>query len=296
MRNRLLPFIFKTLGLLPLAWARALGGFAGTLMWLSKGRDYRMTIKNLFLCMPQLNQEERHKFALASLRETAKTAAEAGAIWRNSWDWLSKHIVEQEGAHLYAEELAKGKGLIVLGPHLGNWEVVAPYVASMGELTAMYQPAPIPALDAMILKGRSKLNITMAPTNRKGISQVIKALQKGGMVGILPDQVPEKDSGGEPVLFFGHHAMTMTFIHSLITRTGCRAVIVFAKRVPGGFKLITLPAAPEIYSEDQAESLRGLNKSVEACVALAPEQYQWEYNRFRWLPAHLKPNLSALKS
>ena len=290
MRNTLVPLIFKILGRLPLGWLRALGSLAGSIMWLSKGRDYRMTVKNLRLCLA-MSEADAHKFALASLRETAKTAAEAGAVWHNDWAWLSQHIVEEEGQQLYAEELTKGKGLIVLGPHLGNWEVVAPYVASMGHLTAMYQPSPIPALDELVLKGRTKLNISMAPTNRKGISQVLKALQKGSMVGILPDQVPEKDAGGEPVLFFGRPVMTMTFIHSLISRTGCRAVVVFAKRVPGGFKLITLPAAPEIYSADLAESMLGLNKTVEACVTLAPAQYQWEYNRFRWLPAHLRPKL-----
>ncbi len=70
-----------------------------------------------------------------------------------------------------------------------------------------------------------------------------------------------------------------------MNRTQCRVVAVFAMRVRGGYKLITLPVAAEMYSEDIHESLQGMNKSIEQCVRLAPAQYQWEYNRFRKLPA-----------
>lgn len=283
MKNFLVPLIFKTLGWLPLSACRALGWLLGNLAWLAKGRNYRMTEKNLRGSFPDLSNAEITSLTRNSLIETCCTASEAGAIWRNSWGWLNARIVAVEGEELLRAELARGKGLLVLAPHLGNWEVVAPYLASIAPLTAMYQPFPIPALDKLILEGRSKNNISMAPTNRKGVSMLLKALQAGNLVGVLPDQVPERDAGGEAIEFFGRPAMTMTLVSSLISRTQCRAVAVFAKRVKGGFKLITIAADPKIYSEDPLESLRGMNASVEACVRLAPAQYQWEYNRFRWV-------------
>lgn len=288
MKNILVPGIFKIFGILPLSWARVIGSAVGAYTGLIKGRSYQITFKNLRNCLPDLTDAEIHQITLDSLKETGKTAIEAGLIWRNSWSWLKSKIVAVENEELLRSELAQGKGLLVLAPHLGNWEVVAPYLASIAPLTAMYQPAELPALDAMILKGRSKIDISMAPTNRKGVSMLLKALQKGTIVGILPDQVPEKGSGAEPAPFFGRPAMTMSLVHALVGRTQCRVVSVFAMRVPGGFKLITLPVAPEIYSEDSSESIAGLNLSVEACVRLALPQYQWEYNRFKSLPAHLR--------
>ena len=284
MKNLLVPLIFKTLGLLPLSGARAVGWLLGTLAWLARGRNYRMTEKNLRGSFPALSDAEIKSLTRRSLIETCHTACEAGAIWRNSWQWLNARIVEVEGEDILRAELAKGKGLLVLAPHLGNWEVVAPYLASIAPLTAMYQPFPIPALDKLILEGRTKNNISMAPTNRKGVSMLLKALQSGTIVGVLPDQVPERGAGGEAIEFFGRPAMTMSLVSSLINRTECRSVAVFAKRVPGGFKVITLAADSKIYSDDPLESLRGMNLSVEACVRLAPAQYQWEYNRFRWVP------------
>jgi KDO2-lipid IV(A) lauroyltransferase len=286
MRNTLVPLIIKCLACLSLPAARAFGVVIGRYLWLAKGRSRRRTLKNIGSCLPHLSSHAVQILAQESLIETGKTAVEAPVIWRNTWEWLSYKIVEVEGEDILRAELAKGRGLVALAPHLGNWEVIAPYLASIAPLAAMYEPTPIPAIDELILSGRSKCNITMAPTNRKGVCILLKALQQGNIVGILPDQLPKKDAGSEFAPFFGHEVLTMTLVHSLISRTQSRAISLFAKRVPGGFKVIVLPADEAIYSDDVVQSVIGLNKSVENCVHLAPAQYQWEYNRFRFPKTH----------
>jgi KDO2-lipid IV(A) lauroyltransferase len=210
---------------------------------------------------------------------------EAGSIWLHPWSWLQGKIVAMEGDEILRNKVAAGKGVLVLAPHHGNWEVVAPYLASVAPLTAMYQPLENPAMDELVLSGRSKLNITMAPTNRKGVMMLFKTLQSGNIVGILPDQVPDPESGSEIAPFFNQPAWTMTLVHGLIQRTGCAVCSCYAERVPGGFKMVVMEADPAIYSEDQQTSVAGLNASVAACVRRAPAQYQWEYKRFRLLPA-----------
>lgn len=288
MLNTLITLIVKFFGLLPLRGARMLGRGLGHCLWYTKSRSYRITLKNIRLCFSELNEPQQKQLAHESLLETATTAAEAGVIWHNSWEWLQGKIVAVEGEDILRAELAQGKGLIVLAPHLGNWEVVAPYLASIAPLTAMYKPFSVAKLDKLIYDGRSKLNISMAPANRKGVAMLLKALQQGTIVGILPDQVPGEGAGVEVVDFFGHSAKTMGLVHSLIDRTDCRVVSVFAMRVPDGFKLITLPATHTIYSKDSIESLTGMNTSIEQCVRLAPAQYQWEYNRFRGMEHRIK--------
>lgn len=285
MKDRLFVGLIKLLAHLPLWLNRCLGACLGYGVWLTGGRAVRVTLKNLELCFPELTERERRRFARASLIETAKTAAEAGSIWLNSWAWLKRKILAITGEDLLRAQLAKGKGILVLAPHLGNWEVVAPYLASHAPLTAMYQPLASAQMDALVFSGRSKLNITMAPTNRKGVAMLFKALQQGQIVGILPDQVPEKDAAGGIAPFFGQPALTIGLIYGLIQRTGCRVVSVFAERINGGFAIRVLDVDQQIYSDDQQASLTGLNASVEACVRCAPAQYQWEYKRFRHLPA-----------
>lgn len=284
MKDHLAPALFKLLALLPLCVLRALGSALGWLIWLLNTRAAKITRVNIALCFPELSPAEQKTLARQSLQETAKTAAEAGAIWRNSWSWLQGQIVAMEGDELLRAKLAEGKGVLVLAPHHGNWEVVAPYLASVANLTAMYQPLDNPKMDELVLAGRSKLNITMAPTNRKGVMMLFKALQGGTIVGILPDQVPGRDAGGEIAPFMGHPALTMTLVQGLIQRTGCAVCSCYAERVKGGFKLVVIEADAQIYSEDPLTSVTGLNASVEACVRRAPAQYQWEYKRFNRLP------------
>lgn len=284
MKDHLAPLIFKLLALLPLGVLRGLGSAVGLSMWLLNGRAAKVTRENIALCFPELSSAEQTTLTRQSLQETAKTAMEAGAIWRHSWAWLQGKIVALEGDEILRAKLAEGKGVLVLAPHHGNWEVVAPYLASVANLTAMYQPLDNPKMDELVLAGRSKLNITMAPTNRKGVMMLFKALQGGTIVGILPDQVPAPESGGEVAPFMGQPALTMTLVQGLIQRTGCAVCSCYAERVKGGFKMVVIEADAQIYSEDPLTSVTGLNASVAACVRRAPAQYQWEYKRFRRLP------------
>lgn len=284
MKNHLAPLLVKAMAHLPLGLLRGIGSLIGRLVWWMNGRSARVTRTNISICFPELSPAEQTRLARQSLEETAKTAMEAGAIWRNSWEWLDSKIVAKEGDELLRAKLAEGKGVLVLAPHHGNWEVVAPYLASVANLTAMYQPLDNPNMDELVLAGRSKLNITMAPTNRKGVMMLFKALQGGTIVGILPDQVPARDAGGEVAPFMGQPALTMTLVQGLIQRTGCAVCACYAERVPGGFKIVVMEADAAIYSADQHTSVSGLNASVEACVRRAPAQYQWEYKRFRRLP------------
>lgn len=284
MKNWLALNLIKFLSLLPLSISRALGTIVGSLLWWTNGRSKRVTLRNLQLCFPQMSEQDLQALARQSLIETSKTAAEAGAVWRRDYTWLKSKMVEISGEEILRAELAKQQGLLVLAPHHGNWEVVAPYLASIAPLTAMYQPLESAQIDELILSGRSKMNITMAPTNRRGVAMLFRALQQGTIVGILPDQVPEKTAAGGVAPFFGQPALTIGLIHGLIQRTGCRVVSVFAERVEGGFRMRVLDVDPAIYSEDEQQSLAGLNASVEACVRCAPAQYQWEYKRFGRLP------------
>ncbi len=284
MTNHILPTLFKCLAGLPLSWVRLLGHITGSLLWLFNTRSARITLRNIELCFPDLSPDERKQLAKQSLQQTAQTAMEAGAIWRHSWPWVKSKIVAMEGHELLQAKVAEGKGVLVLAPHHGNWEVVAPYLASVAPLTAMYQPIENPEMDKLVLEGRSKININMAPTNRKGVMMLFKALRSGHIVGILPDQLPDSDSGRIVAPFMGVPAWTMTLVHGLIQRTGCAVCSCYAERVDGGFKIVVMEADADIYNEDQLTSVTGLNASVAACVKRAPSQYQWEYKRFRRLP------------
>jgi hypothetical protein len=173
---------------------------------------------------------------------------------------------------------------MVLGPHLGNWEVLGLHVATLGKAVALYEPPHMKALEDMVRSARQRSGSTLVPTTPRGLTQLVRALRDGGIAGILPDQVPPVVESGENSVFMGVACFTMTLASKLLARSGARAFFGFAERIPGGFRVHYLPADEALYSDDVAESLRALNDGVERCLRHCPEQYQWEYKRFRTRP------------
>jgi KDO2-lipid IV(A) lauroyltransferase len=281
MKNFFAAVFIRVMGILPLSVLRIGGHLVGGYLYFVNGRYRKVSSINLRIAFPHLSEEDHNALVRNSLNETAKTAFEACAIWCKSAEWLSRHMVSFEGDDLLRSQLGAGKGVLVLAPHHGNWEVVAPFLASRGPLTAMYQPVSLKSVDKIVLNGRSKLNISMAPTTKKGVMMLLKALNRGEIVGILPDQVPSKSAGGDVASFFNYPALTMTLVDGLVKRTGCAVCTCYAERVDGGFKLVVMSADERIYHEDVKTALDGLNASVEACILRAPDQYQWEYKRFK---------------
>jgi len=273
--------VLRLVGLLPLPLARRLGSLMGRIAYSINGRSAKVTRENLLLCLPHFTSEQREIMVKHSLRETGKVATEMCVILNNRQSPVQSLIRRIEGEELARAALAKGKGLLILAPHLGNWEVLGLHLASLGEVVNLYQPPKLPGLETVIRRGREKSGAQLVPTNAKGVAALLKNLKNNGISGILPDQNPNDDSSGVFAPFFGQPALTMTLIHKLIQRTGCTAVLAFAKRVDGGFELIYRAPPEAIYSDDQIVSTTALNQGVEALVMEAPSQYQWEYKRFK---------------
>ncbi|MCP8900517.1 lysophospholipid acyltransferase family protein [Gilvimarinus xylanilyticus] len=281
MKQRLILVLVKGLGCLPLWLARMLGSFVGWLMWISNSRARRTTQTNLRLCLPDMPDAERKALARASVIESGIAGAEIPVVWRRSDTWLRTKVQDYEGVELLRRSLEQGKGVMLLTPHLGNWEVLPCILALHARITVLYQPSDDAALDEYICCARRRAHVDLAPTNRRGVTSLIKALRRGEMVGILPDQVPDPGNGAAEAPFFGEAAQTMTLVHSLRRSTDCEVLICSTLRTPGGFKVVIAPCDSDIYAADPALAAAGVNRSVEQEVRKAPKQYHWEYKRFK---------------
>lgn len=281
LRPALGSFAIRGLAHLSLPLARSLGALIGRIGYRAAARTRQISRDNVRRCFPELAASEQERLVRESLRHTAMTAAEAPAVWSQPWSRLETSVAGLEGFELIERQQATGRGLLLLAPHLGNWEVMGPVMPRyLRHITFMFQPTGMEDIDRLMIEGRSRHGVKLAPTSRKGVSRVLKALQRGEAVAILPDQVPERGAG-EVANFFGQPAYTMTLVHKLIQRTGCDVLMIYARRVRRGFQLVVREADPAIRDERSAVSLDALNRSVEACVREVPEQYQWEYKRFK---------------
>ena len=265
--------------------AQRVGAAIGDLLMLG-GSVRQVTEINLTQAYPDLSEPERLALTRATLRETGKVAAELGPLWLWPAARMEQLIRSSEGTHLIDTALAEGRGVLVLAPHIGNWELLGWYLGARYRATSMYEPPYFPGIEQFMRAGRERSGATLVPTNVRGVKAQLDTLRQGGVVGLLPDQAP--DSGFIHADFFGLPARTMTLAQKLIRKTGAQAVMgMTLRRADGdGFDLRFLPG-PDLNVPDAQEAARRLNAAVERCVALAPEQYQWTYKRWRHPPENL---------
>mgnify|MGYP000034624852 CR=1 FL=1 len=247
-------------------------------------RERRVTRANLAVVYPACQPDERRQLARRSLTHSTATMLELGFAWQGDPERVEASILAVQGRELLDEARAEGRGVIVLAPHFGNWEVLNFWLSGHFPFTAMYEPPKLASLDPIIRQGRERRGAQLVPTNARGVAALLKALKRSEAIGILPDQEPDWGSGVFAP-FFGRLAYTATLLPKLVARTEARVVTGIALRVPGeGFTLHFLAADERVYDPDEVTSASGVNASVEAAIALDPAQYQWEYKRYRKTP------------
>ncbi len=278
----LIRLFVRLLSLLPLIIAQIIGAFCGLISYVFKLDTSRITRINLGLCFPDLSSKQRDKMTRNSLMETGKVIAEMGICWLRDISSVLSLIKNVRNEEVMINGMAKKNGVIIIAPHIGNWEILNLYVVSKYPVTVLYQPPKIVELDDFVRSSRERAGSGVVPTNRKGVGILFQKLKHGEAVGILPDQEPPREAGVF-VPFFNTPALSMQLIVKLAKKTGAQVVCGFAKRLPRGqgFEIIFLPADEAIYSDDTQVSVTAMNKSIENCIKHAPEQYQWEYKRFK---------------
>jgi KDO2-lipid IV(A) lauroyltransferase len=282
-RNRLIVLTIRIVAALPFRLAQALGCLIGWLNWKMHTKSARITLTNLRLCYPALDENAISKLAKTSLIETGQLLMETPSIWLGSIDRSRSRIIAVHRENLLDEAINAGKGVIIILPHLGNWELFNLYYNREPQLTALYNPPDNQYLADLLDAVRNRTNNLVVPTTTKGLKALYSALAKGEVVVILPDQVP---ASGEFAPFFGLPAYTDSLIPRLIRKSGATAICAYVKRNnrKNGFEVEFQSADPGLDSADLQVSTTALNKSIENCIREIPEQYQWEYKRFRTRP------------
>ncbi|WP_166258913.1 lysophospholipid acyltransferase family protein [Marinobacter salicampi] len=281
----LISALLRAAGSMSLRAAQKIGSALGLLGWYLKTRYRGITETNLALCMPELDAEARAELARNSLRHTGETLVEIPLMWEWPVEKCLGLVREVEGAHLLDEVLEKGQGLILLAPHLGNWELAGLYFSSRYKMAALYSPPHIKEFEEYMIKVRGRLGSELVRGDRRGLGRLAAILREGGVAGILPDQSP-RGKGNAFAPFFGIDVKTMTLASKLMQRTGAQALVTYAERLPDsrGFRIVIRSTEPGVDDADPVVAATALNQSIEDCVRAIPAQYQWEYKRFRHRP------------
>ncbi len=270
-----------------LRFLHALGAGAGWLAYAGSA-SYRARLRANAALAGVDTQARR-----ASVAEAGKLLAELPRLWLRPREQAINDPVRWEGAELIEQVLDQGRGLILLTPHMGSFEVAAQaYAQRFGTrkpITVLYRPARQAWLRELEETARARPALATAPATLAGVRQLMRALRQGQSLGLLPDQVPP-DGMGVWAPFFGQPAYTMTLAAKLAQLSGAAVLLIWAERLPHGAGYVVrlqplAQALPERAAlSEEAWTLAAaaaINRSMESVILQQPSQYLWAYHRYK---------------
>ena len=271
--------MLRLLARLPLGFYHALGAFLGRIAYLASPRFSGRLRENLRASGLAGDQAQFQRLLRANVVETGKQAIEFIPLWFRDQARVAALVRRCTGEEQVRAAYDEGRGVILLTPHLGCFEIAAIYTAQQVPITVLYRQPHVKALDRLIVSGRGQGREKLAPATIKGVRTLMKALKDGEAVGILPDQVPGNGEGVW-VDFFGRPAYTMTLIGRLCQLTHPAVFLATARRLPraAGYQIEVRRLDGDLSGEDGA---RRMNAAIEYAVRSCPEQYLWAYNRYK---------------
>ena len=161
--------LFQTRSAWPLPLLHALGAVLGWVAFLGSPTYRRRFLANARQAGYAFSEVKR------AVAEAGRMATEAPRLW-----FGAPVPVQWEGVELVEAARATGRGLVLLTPHLGCFEITAQaYAQRFGPITVLYRPARKPWLRELIESARARPNLATAPTTLAGVRQMLRALRAG---------------------------------------------------------------------------------------------------------------------
>lgn len=281
----LLLYLFtRIIYILPFDFSVKIGRALGMLVYRLDKRHRRIALENIASTLG-LKGAEAEKIVLSVFENLGMVLAEFIKIPTIDKGFLDKRV-SVEGFENYLKAKSEGKGVLMLGAHLGNWELLgATLLLKMGEVASVvYMKTKNPYVDRFIDSIRKSYGIKTIP-HHNAMKQVLAALRRGEAVGVLLDQ-----HGGQKeaikVDFIGRSAATSIGFAIMALRTGAPVVPMFMVRDGDGmFRFIYEKPIYLKKSGDLEKDIRDgtiiFNKVIEDYVRRYPEQWFWVHRRWK---------------
>ena len=280
------------LRILPRKTAIWLGISVGRLAYHLLGKLRGVGLRNLELAFPERSETERTQILKAAFRNLGRVMAVVsgfGDLTAENMTDLIEYKPDPEFATAYEKTKTDGRGRIILGGHLGNWELQAfSYPVFFEPLSFLARRMDNPRIEEMILSIRTRLgNKQIDKTN--SASLILRTLRGGGTIGVLAD-VNSHPKEGVFVSFFGIPACTASGIAMLALRTNAVIVPMFAMwdEARGKYFIVHDKIIEPVNSGDRKQDIE---ETTALCVAATervirayPEQWIWIHRRWKTRP------------
>jgi Kdo2-lipid IVA lauroyltransferase/acyltransferase len=263
-------------------------------LWYALDRRHRMiALRNLDLAFgDELNQETKQAICLNTFIHLSCVFLELPSLFRLNENNLDQYITFSGTEHLFSV-LEKGKGILVMASHFGNWELMSlAFSMRYTPFHVVMRPLDNALLNDWVVRMRTRGG---NETISKGESarRIIRLLRRGEAVALLVDQNVDWYEGVF-VPFFKEIACTSKALATLALRTDSLVLSVYNYREPDGrYHMVIQPEVEITRSKDSAADVEQntalFNRVIEGYVREHPEQWFWLHQRWKTRPSQPIP-------
>ncbi len=282
-----LKILYKVVNLLPWKVNYWLADRLGELGYIFVGKRRRLTIDNLSRAFKeQYNKKEIKRLAINTFRNFGKSMIEfisLPKINKNNID----NFVTIKGLENIDEAKKRGKGVIMLSGHIGNWELMGKALTLKGySFNVIVRRQKNVLVEELIEQQRNEFKFkTLAHTIPP--QEIIRLLKNNEIIGMIGDQ--DAGKSGVFVDFFGRPASTPIGPVIFAMRSGAVLIPFFDIRGENNHHQIIIESPYQLsrtsnMKNDIMENTQKLTKNLESYIRQYPEQWFWLHNRWATKP------------
>jgi KDO2-lipid IV(A) lauroyltransferase len=274
--------VLRIIGSLPFPVIYGLSSILGEIFYRIVPSRAHITLLNIKLCFPQLDEKERKHMARRHFRLLVCSLLSIGTFWWSSRSRLQR-IVKLKGIEHLEHALTQGHGVILLAPHFIALDAGGLRMSMDRKMSTMYQTNKNPVFDHIILQARRRFNGDLI--DRKApLTRLIRSIRSGTPFYYLPDQ-NAGPKHGLFVPFFGVQASTFPVLGK-ISQAGKAVVIPCSNQmIPWrGIETVLGPPLENFPTGDAYDDTLRMNQEIEKMVSKLGANYLWSHKRFKRRP------------
>ncbi len=283
--HRLLRLFVRMMSCIPLPVAQVTGSVLGRIAFLVPLSRKAIALDNLLQSFgPGMSANEAKRLLREVYIHFGQMFFEVTHAIRLDPGNLHRYV-EFESEEHFLDALKKGKGVLALSGHLGNWEMVSTASAiRFGNTAVVARPMDSEPLERLVIELRSRYGTEIIPKQRS-IRKLMASLRANKIIGILLDQNVDWYEGAF-VNFFGRPACTNKGLALVALKTGAPVVPIFsAKAKDGRYRIMIGKEVDLIRTGDKLRDVEGntalFTSIIERQIREHPEQYFWFHKRWK---------------
>lgn len=283
-------FLGWIIRLLPRKIVLSLGERIGDFIFYCVPVRKKVTLENIYRAFPEKSGGEVAAIGRAAYRNLAMNSLEYLCLPGLPREALLE-VVKFKNEDVLQQAFSRGKGVILVGGHFGNWEYMGGAISSKGyPLTYVVAAIANPHIDEMVNKHRMGVGIRILP---KGMSVrlMLKTLRENEAMAMLMDQ--DAGRNGTFVNFFDQPCSTPKGPALFALKTGAAMIFLSSIRQPDGSLLVVFEEIELDYN--QGATAENIHEIMQRCTAKL-ESYVRDYpGHWLWMHRRWKTHPSAVE-